>query len=280
MSDPNVVNSEMNPSNLSDAEIESIISGGSVTGAPDQLAEFVAELQAEFDLTPGVTPGLALADFISAPSLAAAESTAGSSTVTSIFKKGTAVAGAVSFKILLGAAAAAAGVGGAQAAGVIDLPGLGSEPTVVELPTDPGDSELGPPASVTASDSPSITVPASRTTAPVNVPPSVELVEPDESMEPEQCPPRGPTNASSTSNPSEANRQASAACNATVGGQGNGSASGDDDRGVGNDQGANDGNQSQGGGLVDGEDDDPKPVKPATSGQSDSPSPSGPKEEK
>ncbi|NNF54518.1 MAG: hypothetical protein HKN03_08755 [Acidimicrobiales bacterium] len=263
MSDPSVVNSEMNPSNLSDAEIDSIISGTPVAGAPAHLSEFVALLSAEFDATPGVTPGLALADFISAPPVAPGAPGAGTNTVTSIFKKSTAVVGAVSFKILLGAAAAAAGVGGAQAAGVIDLPRLGSEPTGVEIPTDPGDSQLGPSTSVTASGSPSITVPGSSSDT-VSVPPFAQLAEPENSLETPVCTPtRGPTNASSTSNPSEANRQASSACSEVGDGQGdrpadeqrNGPASGKDD------------NQGQGSGSSNGDEDDLKPAKPARSQQ-------------
>lgn len=132
---------EMNFRGLSDADIEALIAGEPAAGAPSQLSELVGGLRSEFDTTPAARVGTALGEFIDIVDLTTTPTVAAASRPGGLGTKAVAVFGALSLKVLLGAAVAAASVGGAQALGVIDVPGLPNRApaTQVDVPGPPLD---------------------------------------------------------------------------------------------------------------------------------------------
>ncbi len=152
MSSSDVVWGDMNFRGLSDADIEALIAGEPVAGAPARLGELVGTLRSEFDVTPAVTVGMALGEFIDVVDVTVAQVSSGPGGTVGMAAKAAALFGAVSTKILLGAAVAvaAASVGGAHALGVIDVPGLPNRAanTEVDVPGPVQDAPSEDPARI------------------------------------------------------------------------------------------------------------------------------------
>jgi hypothetical protein len=127
-----VSDSEMEHPDLTDAEIDELIDGRGASGVAAPLAEFVAALRSEYSATPDVTAGPALAEFLDVIELkpTPVAATAGSSRRNRVLAGVAAFVATTTGKIVLGTAVAAASVGGAHAAEVIDVPGLPEASTV------------------------------------------------------------------------------------------------------------------------------------------------------
>jgi hypothetical protein len=160
MSRSDVAGGEMNFHRLSDADIETLIAGDLAAGTPGQLTELVGALRSEFDATPTVGVGTSLGEFIDVIDL----TTTPTPTVTSAGRAGglgtkaAAVFAAVSVKVLLGAAVAAASVGGAHVLGVVDVPGLPNitNTVPVEIPEPVDDTPVSAPTPIETDEVPSV----------------------------------------------------------------------------------------------------------------------------
>lgn len=165
---------EMSFTGLSDADIDAAISGQSSV-ASGVVTEFVSALQAEVTTTPAVTIGTALGEFVNVGEVAA---TAGAPTATagsSLRVKVATAVGAVSLKVLLGTAFAAASFGGAAAAvGLVELPGRPDSDAVEQQIETPAlmTTEAPAPALVEVEEVPSV--------VPSDVPASVDVAIPAE----------------------------------------------------------------------------------------------------
>jgi hypothetical protein len=144
----------MNFSRLSDADIEALIAGEPAAGAPGQIAELVGALRSEFDATPTVGIGTALGEYIDVVDLTTTPAVTSAGRARGLGTKAAAVFGAVSVKLLLGAAVAAASVGGAHVLGVVDVPGLPNttDTVPVEIPERVHDTPVQPPAPIETYD--------------------------------------------------------------------------------------------------------------------------------
>jgi hypothetical protein len=138
MSGSDVAGGEMDFRGLSDSDIEALIAGDRVAGSPGQLSELVAALRTEFDVTPTVNVGTALGEFIDVVDVTSVPAASGVGGKRRLATKAAAVFGAVSVKVMLGAAVAAASVGGAHALGVVDVPGLPDGGRSAPVQDDPG----------------------------------------------------------------------------------------------------------------------------------------------
>ncbi len=134
---------------LSDADIEALIAGELVAGTPE-LSALVGALRGEFDVTPTVQVRTALGEFIDVLDVRTSTVPSSAGNGGGLAAKAAAVFGAVSVKVLLGAALAAASVGGAHVLGFVDVPGLPDKaPTArVEIPVPALDAPVENPAAV------------------------------------------------------------------------------------------------------------------------------------
>lgn len=154
MSGLDVAGGEMNFRRISDADIESLIAGEPVAGAPGQLTELVGALRSELDATPTVGVGTALGEFIDVVDLTTTPTVTSAGRARGLGIKAAAVFGAVSVKVLLGAVVAAASVAGAHVLGVVDAPGLPNitDTVPVEIPEPVHDTPVQPPAPIETDD--------------------------------------------------------------------------------------------------------------------------------
>ncbi len=150
MSRPDVLGSEMNFRRLSDADIEALIAGEPAAGTPGPVVELVSALRSEFDATPTVGVGPVLGEFIDVVDLTTMPTETSARRTAGLGTKAAAVFGALSVKMLLGAAVAAASVGGAHALGVVDVPGLPNttDTVPVQSPEPVNDTPVQVPAPV------------------------------------------------------------------------------------------------------------------------------------
>jgi len=140
---------------LTDTDIEALLSGQPTEGAPSGLTTFVADLRSEYSATHEVAASTALAEFLDvidltdAPHQTSSVSGRGVKAVSALGAFVATTAG----KIVLGTAVAAASIGGAHAAELVDvplLPEVSNTPAVItsEIPFDepvaPTDDEPGP----------------------------------------------------------------------------------------------------------------------------------------
>ncbi|HUF99258.1 MAG TPA: hypothetical protein VMM60_14095, partial [Ilumatobacter sp.] len=151
MSDFDVVDDSMMNRRLSDADIEALIAGAPVPGAPAPLTELLVTLRQRAAAAPSVAASGALREFIGdASSVLAPIDTANVRAAVRkrrpvpVLAKATAVLGLVPTYALIGAAAAAAAVGSAQMLGVVDVSFLPDRSHRVETPA----PESEPPAPV------------------------------------------------------------------------------------------------------------------------------------
>jgi hypothetical protein len=191
MSHSDVAGGEMNFNRISDADIEALIAGEPVAGAPGQLTELVGALRSEFDATPAVGVGTALGEFIDVIDLTTTPTVTSAGRARGLGTKAAAVFGAVSVKILLGAAVAAASVGGAHVLGVVDVPGLPNitDTMPVEIPEPVRDTPVQPPVPIETDDGSSAgqgeqdRLPGSEGSVPEPIVPATDGPEPGDGCE-------------------------------------------------------------------------------------------------
>ncbi len=159
MSDFGVVSDDMTNRALTDADIEALIQGAAVPGAPASLTDLLVSLRQRAADVPGVPVSGALSEFIigRASPLAPIATcgshrtlTAATRRPTSLWARASALLGLVPVYVLIGATAAAAAVGGAQLLGLVDVPFLPDRGHQVETPA-PSELESGAPVPSAAS---------------------------------------------------------------------------------------------------------------------------------
>jgi hypothetical protein len=139
----------MNETDLTDAQIDALVDGQPLDGTPTAFGDFVSAIRAESAATPPVQPGNDLADFFARVELTVSTPvalSAGPSRGKRMFAVVSAFVATATGKLVLGTALAAATVGGAHAAGVVDVPLLpdeADEPVVVEFEDDESDESVG-----------------------------------------------------------------------------------------------------------------------------------------
>lgn len=163
MSDFDVVDDGMTNRALSDADIEALIAGTPVAGAPAPLTDLLVSLRQRAAGAPRVPVSGALSEFIvgtASPLTPTATSDRRSRVVarrpTSLLARASALLGLVPAYVLIGATAAAAAVGGAQLLGIVDVSFLPDRGHHVETPA-PSEPEPGaavPPVATTPTTAP------------------------------------------------------------------------------------------------------------------------------
>ena len=149
-----VAGGEMNFRRLRDADIEALIAGEPAARVPGRVAELAGALRSEFDATPTVGVGTALGEFLDVVDLTTTPTATSAGSGGGLGTKAAAVFGVLSVKMLLGAAVAAASVGGAHVLGVVDVPGLPNiaNTVLVEIPEPAHDTSIQPPALIESDD--------------------------------------------------------------------------------------------------------------------------------
>lgn len=148
MKDFDVLTDGMKKRRLSDPDVEALVAGRRVDGAPLGLDAMLLTMRERAESGPSVPISGALSEFIIEAHPSAIPADAGRLKTSQrrswpVAKRAAAVLALVPAKILIGASMAVAAVGGAQAFGVVDVPLLpGPGPSVVTtIPAEPVPSE-------------------------------------------------------------------------------------------------------------------------------------------
>jgi hypothetical protein len=167
MSDFNVARDDMAQYRLSDTDIDALIDGEPVEGAPAQLTELMVSLRSHADLGPSVPVSAALSEFIVTGTTGDTQPNTTDAEVISLHRhrisrltKAASIVGLAPLPFLIGATmAAAAAVGGAHVAGIVDIPLLPDHGAQIEVVAPP-EPDLVDPVAVPsiAKNEPTLTV--------------------------------------------------------------------------------------------------------------------------
>ena len=182
MSDFDVLDNSMTNRGFSDAEIEALIAGSAVAGAPTPLVDLVASLQQRSAAVPSVAMSSELTAFVASVATAprridtSAAHATHAQRPTAWLAKAAALLGLVPTSLLIGATVAAAAVGGAQFLGIVEVPFLPSRGHQVEAPAPASPQQptsivsvIAPPSSTPAA---SVVATAERGPTPTHVSPT------------------------------------------------------------------------------------------------------------
>ncbi len=152
MSDFNVARDDMAQYRLSDADIDALIDGDTVAGAPAQLTELMVSLRSHVDLGPSVPVSAALSEFIVTGTTSGTQPNTTDAEVISLHRhrisrltKAASVVGLAPLPFLIAATmVAAAAVGGAHVAGIVDVPLLPDRGAQIEVVAPPVPDQIDP----------------------------------------------------------------------------------------------------------------------------------------
>jgi hypothetical protein len=193
MSDFDVARDDMAQYRLSDTDIDALIDGEPVEGAPAQLAELMVSLRSHADLGPSVPVSAALSEFIVTGTTGGTQPNTTSvgvgAEVISLHRhrisrltKAASVVGLAPLPFLIGATmVAAAAVGSAHVAGIVDVPLLPDRGAQIEVVAPPVPDQVDPvvvPPIAENEPTDTIAVPPAPARPPLPVPSSLPAVAP------------------------------------------------------------------------------------------------------